>query len=181
MPTCATRSLYRRCTDVSLLNTACFLVTARRLAAAALAGQRTRSSMRCCKTLQIAVRHAPPAPARAIRNLTAPLRQRHGSAAACALLQSIARACAPWPRPTLILLHAGAGESTARPLIIPFSREHTRSAAGMLLTAHSCEHTAMQAGNIPAEFLPPEKFKEKAYIKDGESVRARAGAPPRVA
>jgi hypothetical protein len=29
----------------------------------------------------------------------------------------------------------------------------------------------MQAGHIPVEFLPPEKFKQKAYIKDGETVR----------
>ena len=29
----------------------------------------------------------------------------------------------------------------------------------------------LQAGNIPAEFLPPEKFKNKAYIKDAETVR----------
>ena len=29
----------------------------------------------------------------------------------------------------------------------------------------------MQAGNVPKEFLAPDKFKEKAYIKDGETVR----------
>ena len=28
----------------------------------------------------------------------------------------------------------------------------------------------MQAGNVPKEFLAPDKFKEKAYIKDGETV-----------
>lgn len=29
----------------------------------------------------------------------------------------------------------------------------------------------MQAGNIPETFLPPDKFKQKAYIKDAETVR----------
>jgi hypothetical protein len=37
-------------------------------------------------------------------------------------------------------------------------------------TIAECARRVVQAGNIPKEFLAPEKFKQQAHIKDGETV-----------